>query len=168
MENLRLPLWAGFFIVVWLLAGQWSSDYATKTEQPTKATAQTQQNKPTAQTSKTALELSNSLPTLPDELSSRPSQPPDSQPVSQPASHPASQPAIQPASQPANQPASPASPANPASQPTNQPPTHPANQPPPGEGECFLPYEMATKTGGPAVRWTCFKNMVFYRVFGVA
>jgi YidC/Oxa1 family membrane protein insertase len=73
MENLRLPLWAGFFIVVWLLAGQWSSDYATKTEQPTKATAQTQQNKPTAQTSKTALELSNSLPTLPDELSSRPS-----------------------------------------------------------------------------------------------
>jgi YidC/Oxa1 family membrane protein insertase len=72
MENLRLPLWAGFFIVAWLLTSQWSSDYATKTEQPTKALAQTQQNKPVEQASKVALELSNSLPTLPDELSGGP------------------------------------------------------------------------------------------------
>ncbi|SVB31191.1 uncharacterized protein METZ01_LOCUS184045, partial [marine metagenome] len=34
MENLRLPLWAGFFIVAWLLISQWSADYAIKTEQP--------------------------------------------------------------------------------------------------------------------------------------
>ncbi len=71
MENLRLPLWAGFFIVAWLLTSQWSSDYDTKTEQPKKAQAQSQQNKPAGQASKAALELSNSLPTLPDELSSR-------------------------------------------------------------------------------------------------
>jgi YidC/Oxa1 family membrane protein insertase len=73
MENLRLPLWAGFFIVAWLLTSQWSSDYATKTKQPTKAPAQTQQNKTVEQTSKDALELSNSLPTLPDERNSGPS-----------------------------------------------------------------------------------------------
>ena len=73
MENLRLPLWAGFFIVVWLLTSQWSSDYATKIEQPAQPTAQTRQNIPKEQTSKAALELSNSLPTLPEELGSRPS-----------------------------------------------------------------------------------------------
>ena len=73
MENLRLPLWAGFFVVTWLLISQWSADYAIKTDQPAKTTAQTRQNAPIEQTSRPALELSNSLPTLPDELSSRPS-----------------------------------------------------------------------------------------------
>jgi YidC/Oxa1 family membrane protein insertase len=73
MENLRLPLWAGFFIVAWLLTSQWSADYAIKTEQPAKTTAQIQQNAPTEQTSKPALELSNSLPALSNELSNGPS-----------------------------------------------------------------------------------------------
>ena len=73
MENLRLPLWAGFFIVAWLLISQWSADYAIKTEQPAKTATQTRQSAPTEQASKSALELSNSLPALPSELSSGPS-----------------------------------------------------------------------------------------------
>jgi YidC/Oxa1 family membrane protein insertase len=73
MENLRLPLWAGFFIVAWLLISQWSADYAIKTEQPAKTTAQTRQNAPIEQTSRPALELSNSLPALSNELSNGPS-----------------------------------------------------------------------------------------------
>ena len=73
MENLRLPLWAGFFVVTWLLISQWSADYAIKTEQPAKTATQTRQSAPTEQASKSALELSNSLPALPSELSSGPS-----------------------------------------------------------------------------------------------
>jgi len=73
MENLRLPLWAGFFIVAWLLTNQWSADYTIKTEQPAKTTTQTRQNIPKEQTSNPVLELSNSLPALPSELSSGPS-----------------------------------------------------------------------------------------------
>ncbi len=73
MENLRLPLWAGFFVVVWFLISQWSADYAIKTEQPATPTAQTRQSIPKEQASKSALDLSNSLPALPSELSSGPS-----------------------------------------------------------------------------------------------
>ena len=70
MENLRLPLWAGFFVVAWFLISQWSADYAIKTDQPALPTDQTRQNIPKEQTNKTALELSNSLPALSSELSS--------------------------------------------------------------------------------------------------
>jgi YidC/Oxa1 family membrane protein insertase len=73
MENLRLPLWAGFFVVAWLLISQWSADYAIKTDQTAKITAQTRQNIPKEQASKPALELSNSLPAISNELSSGPS-----------------------------------------------------------------------------------------------
>ena len=73
MENLRLPLWAGFFVVAWLLISQWSADYAIKTDQTAKITAQTRQNIPKEQASKPALELSNSLPAISNELSNGPS-----------------------------------------------------------------------------------------------
>jgi len=72
MDNLRLPLWAGFFVVAWLLTSQWSADYAVKIEQPDKTTVQTRQNIPAEQTSKPALELSNSLPALSNELDNGP------------------------------------------------------------------------------------------------
>ncbi len=72
MDNLRLPLWAGFFVVAWLLTSQWSADYAVKIDQPVKTTVQARQNIPAEQTSKPALELSNSLPALSNELSNGP------------------------------------------------------------------------------------------------
>ena len=67
MDNLRLVLWAGFFVMLWLGVNQWSSDYGAPNP-PSAAPAQTNTAPPqTKNNTKEApgiLELSDNLPVV--------------------------------------------------------------------------------------------------------
>ena len=68
MDNLRLVLWGGFFVLLWLGVNQWNLDYAAPPTNPSLATAQTedaaiQSNKRTGEPPG-VLGLSDKLPTV--------------------------------------------------------------------------------------------------------
>jgi len=67
MDNLRLVLWGGFFVLLWLGFNQWSLDYQQPTHQneaPTQTQNTTTQNNSTRKETQDVLELSDRLPAL--------------------------------------------------------------------------------------------------------
>ena len=68
MDNLRLVLWGGFFVLLWLGVNQWNLDYVVPPTNPSMASAQTEgpttQNNKGAEEPSGVLGLSDNLPTV--------------------------------------------------------------------------------------------------------
>ena len=68
MDNLRLVLWAGFFVLLWLGVNQWNLDYAAPPTNPSVVSTQTKelttQNNKRAEGPAGVLELSDKLPAV--------------------------------------------------------------------------------------------------------
>mgnify|MGYP001186618250 CR=1 FL=1 len=68
MDNLRLVLWAGFFVLLWLGVNQWNLDYAAPPTNPSVSSTQTKeltgQNNKGAEESSGVLGLSDKLPAV--------------------------------------------------------------------------------------------------------
>ena len=68
MDSLRLVLWGGFFVLLWLGVNQWSLDYMAPPTNPSMASAQTEGpttlNNKGAEEPSGVLGLSDNLPTV--------------------------------------------------------------------------------------------------------
>ena len=68
MDSLRLVLWGGFFVLLWLGVNQWNLDYVAPPTNPSMASAQTEgpttQNNKGAEEPSGVLGLSDNLPTV--------------------------------------------------------------------------------------------------------
>ena len=67
MDNLRLVLWAGFFVLLWLGANQWNSDYGEPNPPsavPTQTNAAPTQTNNNTKEAPGVLGLSDNLPTI--------------------------------------------------------------------------------------------------------
>ena len=79
MDNLRLVLWGGFFLLLWLGVNQWNLDYAVSPTNPSMASTQpkgqTAQSYTTAKEPSGVLELSDKLPMV--TIEGRPTETPE-------------------------------------------------------------------------------------------
>ena len=79
MDSLRLVLWGGFFVLLWLGVNQWNLDYVAPPTNPGMASAQTEgpttQNNKGAEEPSGVLGLSDNLPTV--TIEGRPTETPE-------------------------------------------------------------------------------------------